>query len=86
MAEKGAEVTTQTAPCEYRALKECLERNEGKREKCDKEWQEFQNSCSNNRKLVIPFREVESYSVVRGHRTWLCFRLAAEGKLTLPPE
>ena len=35
--------------CEHQALKECLERNGGKKEKCEKEWQEFQNLCSKNR-------------------------------------
>ena len=38
------------SPCEYKALKECLERNQGKKEKCEREWQEFQNACSNNRR------------------------------------
>lgn len=38
------------SPCEYKALKECLDRNQGKKEKCEKEWQEFQNACTNNRR------------------------------------
>ena len=36
--------------CEYKALKECLDRNGGKKEKCEKEWREFENLCANNRK------------------------------------
>lgn len=36
--------------CEYKALKECLDRNKGKKDKCEKEWQEFENLCARNRK------------------------------------
>ena len=36
--------------CEYKALKECLDRNGGKKEKCEKEWRNFQQLCSNNKK------------------------------------
>lgn len=36
--------------CEYKALKECLDRNGGKKEKCDKEWRDFEQLCSKNRK------------------------------------
>ena len=36
--------------CEYKALKECLDRNRGKKEKCDKEWRDFEQLCSKNRK------------------------------------
>ena len=39
-----------SSPCEYKALKECLDRNQGKREKCEREWQEFQNACTNNKR------------------------------------
>ena len=39
--------------CEYAALKECLDRNHGKRERCEKEWQDFQNLCSANKKLGV---------------------------------
>lgn len=35
--------------CEYKALKECLDRNRGKKEKCEKEWREFENLCTKNR-------------------------------------
>ena len=36
--------------CEYKALKDCLDRNGGKKEKCEKEWREFENLCAKNRK------------------------------------
>lgn len=48
-AEEDGFVTVKAA-CEYKALKECLDRNQGKREKCEKEWQEFQNLCERNKK------------------------------------
>lgn len=50
-AEEDGFVTVKAA-CEYKALKECLDRNQGKREKCEKEWQEFQNLCERNKKLA----------------------------------
>lgn len=51
MAEKeGASDLENVSPCEYKALKECLDRNKGKKEKCEKEWQEFQDACANNRR------------------------------------
>lgn len=50
MAENVSEAAIRPTPCEYRALKECLDKNNGKREKCEKEWQEFQNACANNKK------------------------------------
>ena len=50
-AESDGFVTVKAA-CEYKALKECLDRNQGKREKCEKEWQEFQNLCERNKKWV----------------------------------
>ena len=51
MAEKESALDlVTTSPCEYKALKECLDRNQGKREKCEREWQEFQNACANNKK------------------------------------
>ena len=36
--------------CEYKALKECLDRNKGRKEKCEKEWAEFQNLCARNKR------------------------------------
>ena len=33
-------------PCDYKPLKECLERNGGKKEYCEKEWKDFQSYCS----------------------------------------
>ena len=36
--------------CEYKALKQCLDRNGGKKEKCEKEWLEFQQLCTTNKK------------------------------------
>ena len=50
MAENVTGAAIGTTPCEYRALKECLDKNNGKREKCEKEWQEFQNACASNKK------------------------------------
>lgn len=41
--------TMETA-CEYKALKDCLDRNQGRKEKCEKEWQEFQNLCATNKR------------------------------------
>ena len=38
------------AACEYKALKDCLDRNQGRKEKCEKEWQEFQNLCTTNKR------------------------------------
>ena len=38
------------AACEYKALKDCLDRNQGRKEKCEKEWQEFQNLCATNKR------------------------------------
>ncbi len=32
--------------CEYKALKACLDKNQGRREKCEKEWLDFQNQCA----------------------------------------
>ena len=49
MATKEGEIRT---PCEYRALQECLERNQGSRDKCQREWREFQNACANNKRCV----------------------------------
>ena len=49
MATEGGSAP-QSSPCEYKALKECLDRNQGKREKCEREWQEFQNACANNKR------------------------------------
>ena len=46
--DEGKFVTIKS--CEYKALKECLDRNGGKKEKCEKEWREFENLCANNRK------------------------------------
>lgn len=48
-AEPVGTITKIQAACEYKALKQCLERNEWKKEKCEKEWQEFENLCSKNR-------------------------------------
>jgi len=42
-------VKVETA-CEYKPLKDCLDRNQGKKEKCEKEWQEFQNLCARNKR------------------------------------
>lgn len=49
-ASEKSEVYVQIKSCEYQALKDCLERNKGKKEKCEKEWNEFQNLCANNKK------------------------------------
>lgn len=44
------EYITIEAACEYKALKDCLDRNQGRKEKCEKEWQEFQNLCAANKR------------------------------------
>lgn len=44
------EYITIEAACEYKALKDCLDRNQGRKEKCEKEWQEFQNLCATNKR------------------------------------
>ena len=36
--------------CEYKALKECLEKNNWKKDKCEKEWTDFQTLCKTNRR------------------------------------
>lgn len=46
--DEGEFVTIKS--CEYKALKECLERNGGKKERCEKEWRDFEQLCSKNRK------------------------------------
>lgn len=49
------------AGCEYRALKECLEKNNWKKDKCEKEWLEFQTLCDTNRKYV--YKTIIMYNV-----------------------
>lgn len=44
------EYITIEAACEYKALKDCLDRNQGRKKKCEKEWQEFQNLCAANKR------------------------------------
>ena len=51
MASEAEQV--KLSPCEYRALKECLDKNQGNREKCEKEWQEFQNACAHNKRWGV---------------------------------
>ena len=52
-ADMDGESRAIKAACEYKALKECLDRNGGKKEKCEKEWEEFQTLCAGNKKLVL---------------------------------
>ena len=73
MASEGGRVSV---PCEYRALKECLDRNQGRRERCQRECQEFQTACDNNKRCVC--------SISCGVSIDQSCRLAAEGKLTPP--
>ena len=47
---KEDETFTTIKSCEYKALKDCLDRNGGKKEKCEKEWREFENLCAKNKK------------------------------------
>lgn len=47
--ETPKEITKLQAACEYQALKECLERNNWKKARCEKEWLEFETLCSRNR-------------------------------------
>ena len=46
----SSEEYTSVKSCEYQALKDCLDRNQGRREKCEREWREFQTLCVNNKK------------------------------------
>lgn len=39
-----------TPSCDHKALKECLDRNNGDRSKCMKEWEDFQRSCAENKR------------------------------------
>ena len=48
--KEGDDKFTTIKSCEYKALKDCLDRNGGKKEKCEKEWREFENLCAKNRK------------------------------------
>ena len=64
MAEKeDASDLESVSPCEYKALKECLDRNQGKKEKCEKEWQEFQNACTNNKRWSVFVMRCERFHV-----------------------
>ena len=38
--------------CDHQALKECLDRNNGDRSKCMKEWEDFQRSCAENKRWL----------------------------------
>ena len=64
-SENSDTVKIQSA-CEYRALKECLEKNNWKKDKCEKEWQEFKTLCSNNKRLIIIIHV--GYNVVSNER------------------
>ncbi|XP_066018301.1 uncharacterized protein [Pocillopora verrucosa] len=44
---------TVTPSCDHNALKECLDRNNGDRSKCTKEWEAFQRSCSENKSTCL---------------------------------
>ena len=48
--QESSQITKIKTACEYQALKTCLENNNWRKEKCEKEWQEFENLCSRNRK------------------------------------
>lgn len=45
----ASRITKIQAACEYQALKNCLEKNNWRKEKCEKEWVEFENLCSKNK-------------------------------------
>lgn len=49
IAKGSGEITKIQTACEYQALKDCLEKNNWRKEKCEKEWREFENLCSRNR-------------------------------------
>ena len=56
MATKGVpstDIVKIQSACEYQALKECLIKNNWKKEHCEKEWKEFQNLCQNNKRYII---------------------------------
>lgn len=38
--------------CEYKALEACLRENNWNKEKCEKEWLEFENLCSKNKRYM----------------------------------
>ena len=78
MAERVDQQTV--SPCEYKALKECLERNQGKKEKCEREWFQFQNACTNNKRCVCCINFLFAFHTLLVH---FC-RLAAQQKLSVP--
>ena len=45
----SSRITKIQTACEYQALKDCLEKNNWRKEKCEKEWLEFENLCSKNK-------------------------------------
>ena len=49
MADGTKTVSLASAPCHYQPLKLCLEQNNGDRNKCKKELEEFQRSCAENK-------------------------------------
>ncbi|KAI9202304.1 uncharacterized protein BJ171DRAFT_182893 [Polychytrium aggregatum] len=38
--------TTPVQVCDYKPLRECLDKHQGDRSKCLKEWEEFKTACS----------------------------------------
>lgn len=51
MADTNSQTFTNVTPsCDHKALKECLDRNNGDRSKCIKEWEDFQRSCAENKR------------------------------------
>ncbi|CAH3199329.1 unnamed protein product [Porites evermanni] len=54
MADAGARKAYRNvvSSCDHQALKECLDRNNGDRSKCIKEWEDFQRSCAENKRKL----------------------------------
>ncbi|CAH3111008.1 unnamed protein product [Porites lobata] len=56
MADAGAQKAYRinvVSSCDHQALKECLDRNNGDRSKCIKEWEDFQRSCAENKSFSL---------------------------------
>ncbi|CAH3020214.1 unnamed protein product [Porites evermanni] len=67
MADAGARKAYRNvvSSCDHQALKECLDRNNGDRSKCIKEWEDFQRSCAENKSSCFPCLYCVDFSVVK---------------------
>ncbi|XP_078361215.1 uncharacterized protein LOC144645498 [Oculina patagonica] len=61
MADASSQTFRNVTPsCDHQALKECLDRNNGDRSKCMKEWEDFQRSCAENKRKLQEKQETAS--------------------------